>query len=347
MVNNTLAVVSQSGETITFYNASTGDKTGHLTGLIAEPHELAYDERTNLLYVSHAYGHGMFNDHGPYAHSISIIDCERRQVVDAIDVSPAGGPHGLALDLEHDILYASVEDGLDGPEKGGIIGIDLKTRKVVKSIASGYRSHWFVMTPDGKKAFTCNKHEDCISIIDLFQERKIGEIPLVGGCEQPAISKDGKHIFLPCPALPFGKLEQPKDPCVKVVDTATDEVVATTPMDLGAVTIHVDSKDRLLVGQYRFDTSGGRPIPLNGQLVVYSSKEDGLKKLGSVEVDKVPLTVVSSPDGRRGFASNIFSGTVTVVDMDTLSVERTLDVDTERRQDKKFNQGAHGLALIP
>ena len=58
MPNDTLAVVSQSGESIHFYDVNSGELQGKLANVQAEPHELCYDERTNLLYVTHAYEWG-------------------------------------------------------------------------------------------------------------------------------------------------------------------------------------------------------------------------------------------------------------------------------------------------
>jgi DNA-binding beta-propeller fold protein YncE len=348
MDNNTLAVVSQSGESLNFFDLSSGKRTAQLSNLTKEPHELQYDPRTTLLYLTHTYEHGMYGNHGEYSHELSIIDCnDQMRVVDTIDVSPYKGPHGMALDRQHDILYVSVEGGMsDSTADGGIIGIDLKTRKIVKAIGSGHYSHWFVMTPDGKKAYTSNKEAGFISILDLEKEKMIGKIDIDGGCEQPGISNDGRWAYFPTPQLSFKGVTNPS---IKVIDTRTDEIVKSIPMDLGALAVHIDSKDRLLVGQYRleFDEKAKRPVPLSGKLLTLSREDRGYSELGAVDVELMPLTVFSSPDGSRAFVSNIFSGTVTIVDMDVMKVERTLDVDTVHRQDKAMHQGAHGLALVP
>jgi DNA-binding beta-propeller fold protein YncE len=119
-------------------------------------------------------------------------------------------------------------------------------------------------------------------------------------------------------------------------------------MDLRAMVIHVDAKDRLLVGQYSFESNqkSKKPIPCNGKLLILAPKEQGFAELGTMDVELMPLTIFSSPDGSRAFVSNIFSGTVTIVDMNAMKTETTLGVDTVRRQDKSMHQGAHGLALV-
>lgn len=291
----------------------------------------------------------MYSNHGEDSHEISVIDCSKdKEIIDTIDINSYNGPHDLALDQENRVLYVSVEGGiLDSTMGGGIIRIDLNIRRVVKAIGSGHTSHWFVMTPDGKKAYTCNKEAGFISVIDLIEERMVGKIDVPGGCEQPGISNDGRFAFFPSPQLSM--MRPVENPAIQVVDTTTDKLVKSIALQHGALCVHVDSQDRLLVGQYRlqFDSESERPTPLNGQLLVLSSEKDGFTELGKIEVEAMLLTMFSSTNGKRAFVSNIFSGTVTVVDMTSLKIERTIEVDTVRRKDKQMHQGAHGLALVP
>ena len=55
MNNNTLAVVSQNGESLGFFDLSTGERIKQLSNFTKEPHELQLDPRTNLLYLTHTY----------------------------------------------------------------------------------------------------------------------------------------------------------------------------------------------------------------------------------------------------------------------------------------------------
>jgi DNA-binding beta-propeller fold protein YncE len=347
MATNTLAVVSQSGETLNFYDLTTGTKTGQIEKLRAEPHELCYDSRTNLLYVTHAYEWGWYPQHGEFSKVISVVDAQTRTLVEEIPTYPASGAHYAILDEAHDILYASCENGIgDFHHSGGIIAIDLKTKKVIKAIPSEWKSHWFVMTPDGKRAYTCNKEAGFISVIDLVNEKMIGKIDVPGGCEQPGISRDGKYAYFPTPTVGVALAHNSPEYAIKVIDTSLDQIVKSIPLDTGALTIHVDKQDRLLLGQYCFEkASSGEVKHQKGKLLVLSPED--FKEISSYPTDVCPLTLFSSPDGKRAFAANIFSGTVTVVDLDNQKVERTLDVDTVKPHGKGMLQGAHGLALIP
>lgn len=344
-MSGTLAVVSQSGQTLSFFDITTGERTTHMTNLIAEPHELCFDPKRNLLYVSHTYAHGHFWVHGDCSHEITVIDLAKREIVDSIDISPILAPHGLVLDSQRDILYVSFEEVLnEAGTSGGLIGIDLQSRKVIKRIDSQYKSHWFVMTPDGKKAYTCNKTAPFISVLDLENECMLGKIP-VPSCEEPGMSLDGKFAYFPTPGLSMGPT--PIDTKIIVIDTTTDDILKSIPLNLGAQCVHVTSSGKIMVGMYRFDANAPSEAPTakEGRLALYDP--DTYALLGEAEIGLQPLTMRSSQDGRTGFVANIFSGTVTVVDLSSMTVLKTLMVDTKQNPDKKSHMGAHGMAFLP
>ncbi|MCJ1449155.1 MAG: hypothetical protein MMC23_009674 [Stictis urceolatum] len=332
-MQGTLAVVSQSGQTLSFFDLASGERTAHLTNLAGEPHELAHDKRRNLLYLSHTYRHGHFWEHGDYSHEISIINCATKSI-EIIDIN-ALGPHGLFIDEAKDTLWASVEE-LEAGKSGGLISIDLSTRQVTARIETGSKPHWFAMTPDGRKAYTCNKTQPYISVVDIRTGslRKI----VVPSHEEPSMSADGKFVFFPTPGTSFGG--PPPDPCIKVIDTATDEIVNSIPLDLGALSVYVTARG-LMVGKYK---PWGKGPTLPGKVAFY---DQDLTLVGEAPLDSVPLTMRSTPDGNIGFVANILSGRVTVVDLITMNVIQTLDVDTQRDPNKKGHQGAHGMAFIP
>lgn len=342
-MQGTLAVISQSGQSVSFFDLASGERTAHLSDLIAEPHELCFDWQRNLLYVSHTYQHGHFWVHGDYSHEISVIDCVTKKCIDIINVFPGLGPHGLAIDEQRDILYASVEE-LEKGLGGGLIGVDLKTRMATKSIESKSKPHWFVMTPDGRKAYTCNKTQPFISVLDLNKGSMLGKID-VPSCEEPGMSLDGKFAYFPTPGLTFG--QNPPNACIQVIDTATDEIVKSFSTDLGAQSVHVTSLRTVIVSKYSFDpeASATAPKAQAGRLALYSA--DTYALLGEATVELAPLTIRSSADGKTAFVANIFSGTVTIVDLTTMTVIRTLNIDITPNPAKKFHQGAHGMAIIP
>jgi DNA-binding beta-propeller fold protein YncE len=345
MLTGSLAVVSQTGSSLSFFDLATGARTAHITDLIPEPHELLFDHKRGLLYLTHAYRHGHFWFHGENGCEISVIDPIQKKVVDIINIHPALGPHGLAHDTSRDILWCSYEEH-ETASSGGLVGIDLNTRKVIKRVESSTKTHWFVMTPDGTKAYTCNKNSPFISILDLENQRMVGKID-APGTEECSISLDGTRAFFPTPGTQIGK--NPENPGILVIDTASNMVVRTISLEFGAQSVHVTGDGRLMVGEYRFDTnatSGNLEQTVQeGQLAVYDSRTYEL--CGRTLIGKMPLTMRSSPDGKLGFVANIFSGSVTVVDLVNFAILNTIIVDPKVKEISKMCQGAHGLSVLP
>lgn len=200
------------------------------------------------------------------------------------------------------------------------------------------------MTPDGTRAYTCNKEAEYISVIDLTAERLIRKLTFPGGSEQPGISLDGSLAFFPFPAI--GRKDH--DPCINVLDTASNEFLHSIPLELGAVTVHGDCMDRIIAGLYRIevDEATRKPTPSYGGVACFKASRLTYEHLGTVELGLVPLTILAHPDGSRAFISNIFDGTVSVLELASMKVLNTIEVDLEKRSDKAMHQGAHGLALI-
>jgi DNA-binding beta-propeller fold protein YncE len=337
---STLAVVSQSGESLSFFDNNTGELTDHIENLPAEPHDMVYDSPRNLLYVSHTYSHGHYFAHGSICNTISVIDASTKKGIDTIDLRPFGGPHGMVMSPDNNILYTTIETGFS--TGGGVIGIDLTSRKIVKSIPCDSRAHWLTVTPDGKKAYTSNMTSPFISILELESEQLIKKIPVTGS-NQGAVSLDGRFAYFPTPSAQM-KLEIA--PTIEVVDTSTDEIVKTIPFDEGILAVHVTALGKILVAVYRLEegASSAALKPKPGRLVVLDP--ESLESVGEVEVGMFPLSLRSSSDGSTGYVANVFGGTVTVVDLAGMTVRRTIDVDTKPRAGKDFHQGAHGMALF-
>lgn len=338
----TLAVVSQSGETLSFFDFHSGERTGRIESMIAEPHELCLDKKRNVVYCTHAYRHGHFWAHGDNGREISITDLNTRKATGVIDIGPYAGPHGIRLHEETDTLYLSVEHGFGDDGPGGVVAVDLKTRQLVGGAPSGHKSHWAVITPDASKAYTCNKTAPCVSVIDLKSWKLIKQIP-VAGSEELDISPDGRFVYVPTPSASFDK--DPVEPCIKVIDTKTDEIVESVPLELGPSTVHVTTKGTILVGQYRMQSgSTTNMLPKPGKVGAFDPETFEL--LGEVDVGLYALTIRSTADGSVAFVANILGGTVTVIDLDRFEVLRTLEVDTVRGANKKALQGAHGMAVF-
>ncbi|WP_116210371.1 YncE family protein [Streptomyces olivoreticuli] len=331
-----LAVVSQTGPTVTFFDAVTHERLDVLE-VPSQPHELCFDPDRRLLYCACTYVAGYYHAHQGRARQIAVVDVDARAVVDTIDIGPDHAPHGLALDRARHRLYVSVEATADGP--GAVLVLDTRTHKPVGRIplmADG--PHWFAITPDGRRGYSTNKEAPFVSVVDLERDEFVGRVA-VPGSEGLAVSPDGTQVFVAALKGDFG--DGPAEPPgVRVIDVATGRTVRTLPTGGVVFPVHTTATGAVLAGELRMAGGGGSlGAQTDGVLTVFAPGT--LEVAGQVEVGRFPLTIASSPSGAVAYVSNVLSSTVTVVDVERLRVITTLEVD------RAGEAGAHGLAYIP
>ncbi|MEU7281989.1 YncE family protein [Streptomyces sp. NPDC045431] len=334
-MNDVLAVVSQSGSTVAFFDAVTYERLGEVA-VPPEPHELCFDAARRRLYCTVTYRSGYYHANTGRARELVVIDPDERRVVDVVDLAPEWAPHGLALDPAGGLLWVSVE--AYGDEEGALVALDARSLKPVRRAAVGAPGpHWFVLTPDGRRAYTANKEAPFVSVVDVASGALVDRIEVPGGSEGITVSPDGRYVYAAGPKGDFGP-DPARNPGVRVIDTATGAVVRTLPTEGVVFPVHTTSTGLVLAGELRM-TAGGSALGSQGPglLHVY----DGFEERTRVEVGAFPLTITSSPDGRYGYVAAVSSSTVTVVDLAERAVVTTLEVG------RSGEPGAHGLAYIP
>ncbi|GGX97576.1 YncE family protein [Streptomyces hiroshimensis] len=335
--HDVLAVVSQTGPTVTFFDAATYEQLD-VVEVPAQPHELCFDPDRRLLYCASTYVDGYYHAHRGRARQIAVIDADARKVVDTVDLGPDHAPHGLALDRERSRLYVSVE--ATATEPGGVVILDADTRRRIGRIpvmADG--PHWFAISPDGRRGWSTNKEASFVSVLDLERDEFAGRVT-VPGSEGLDVSPDGRYVYVAAPKGDFGSaLAAP--PGIRVIEAATGEVVRMLPTGGVVFPVHTTATGLVLAGELRMAEGEGGALgsQRDGVLTVFGP--DGLGAVGRVPVGKFPLTITSSPDGAVGYVANVMSSTVTVVDLERMEVITTLEVG------RKGEAGAHGLAYIP
>ena len=333
-----LAVASQSGPTISFYDLDSGFRLLHRVEVPAEPHELIAGPGT-LLYCTQTYLGGYYHANAGRGTRLLVLDIEQRAVVDAIDLSPEHAPHALQLTRGGDYLYVSVEGRPDAA--GALLCLDTSDLRVVNRISvDAPGPHWFAITPDGKKAYSANKEAPFVTVVDLTSGEICNRIA-VPGSEGIAVSPDGRWVAVSAPNGRFSGAQR-AEVGVRLIDTDTDEIVAIAPTQGVPCPVHFTTDGTLLTGEVRFtpattDSALGGQRP--GRLRLFASGT--WTEIGEVPVGRLPLTITSSPDGSRAFVSAVLDSTVTVVDLSTRAVETVL------RMGKAGETEGHGLADLP
>ncbi|MCD9194565.1 surface layer protein [Streptomyces albireticuli] len=333
-----LAVVSQSGPTVTFFDAVTHERLAVLD-VPAQPHELCFDAARRRLYCAGTYVSGYYHAHQGRARDLTVIDVDTLEIVKVVDLAPDHAPHGLALDGERDRLYVSVE--ATDTEPGGVVVLDAGTLERIDRIpvmADG--PHWFAISPDGRRGWSTNKEAPFVSVLDLERDEFAGRVP-VPGSEGLAVSPDGRYVHVAAPKGDFGS-EPAARPGIRVIEAATGEVVRTLPTEGVVFPVHTTVTGLVLAGELRLTPGeGGSALgtQTDGVLTVFAPET--FEVVGQVPVGRFPLTITSSPDGATGYVANVMSSTVTVVDLREMRVVTTLEVE------RAGEAGAHGMAYIP
>ncbi|MDF3293625.1 YncE family protein [Streptomyces silvisoli] len=335
-----LAVVSQSGPTVSFFDAASDRHLGTVQ-VLAEPHELCFDPTQRLLWCTTAYHSGYYHANSGRRTELTVIDPDSRRIVEVVDLAPEHGPHGLALDTARRRLYVSVEGLADRP--GGVVVIDTQTRRLVGRIDTDAPGpHWFAIDPAGRTGYATNKEAPFVSVVDLERGTLTAKVE-VPGSEGLAVSDDGTHAFV---ASPYGGSFSATDEDrpttgIRVIDARTASVVDTLPTKDIVLPVHLTSTGKVLAGEVPMESDPvsrlGRHAP--GRLTVFSA--DTREQLGRIEVGLCPLTITSSPDGRIAYVACVASSTVDIVDLETVRGLARLDIA------KLGEPGAHGLAYIP
>ncbi|PWI41375.1 surface layer protein [Streptomyces sp. ICBB 8177] len=333
-----LAVVSQSGPTVSFFDA-TSDRHLETIEVLAQPHELFFDPTQRLLWCTSAYHSGYYHANSGRRTEVTVIDPDARRVVEVIDLAPEHGPHGLALDAERGRLYVSVEGAADRP--GGVVVIDTATRKPVGRIDTDAPGpHWFAIDPSGRTGYATNKEAPFVSVVDLERGTLTAKVE-VPGSEGLAVSADHAFVASPYGGSFFETGEKRPATGIRVIDHLTATVVDTLPTQDVVLPMHLTSTGLVLAGEAPMepdpDTRLGRQAP--GRLSVFSATTR--ERVGEVEVGLCPLTISSSPDGRLAYVASVVSSTVDVVDLEALEPLARIDIP------RNGEPGAHGLAYIP
>jgi len=93
--------------------------------------------------------------------------------------------------------------------------VDPAAGKVVGQAPTGdSESHMFVITPDGKRAYTANVGPGTVSVVDLQNRKLITVIPVAGHVQRISISPDGKSVFT----------HDQGAPRIAVIDTASNKL---------------------------------------------------------------------------------------------------------------------------
>lgn len=182
---------------------------GGITG-----HEVAATPDGKRAFVP-IYGNAGVGEPGTNGTNIVVMDLASHKVIGNIDFGKGVRPHDPVFGPKNGLLYVTTE------LNRSITIIDPATLKIIGSVPTGQdQSHMFVITHDGRRAYTANVGPGTVSVLDLVGRKTIAIIPVSKQIQRIALSVDGKEVFT---------ADQTK-PQLAVIDTATNKIKTWVPL---------------------------------------------------------------------------------------------------------------------
>ena len=287
-----LLVANQGDHTLSLIDPVAGNQitavpVGGVTG-----HEVAVSPDGKLAYVP-IYGNSGVGKPGTDGASMSVIDLAAHKVVRTVDFGHGVRPHLPVYDSATGKLYVTTE--LDK----AITVIDPKSLNIEGQIPTGAeQSHMFVLSHDGKRAYTANVGPGSVSVLDLVGRKTVAVIPVSGKVQRISISRDGSMVFT---------ADQVK-PRMAVIDTASNRVKSWIELPAVGYGSAVTLDGRWLLVQ----------MSTLKQVAVIDLTT--MKVARTVPVDGGTGEILMNPNGRVAYVSCPEDGTVAEIDLGSWKV---------------------------
>jgi len=202
-----LLVVNQGDHTLSLIDPDAGHELARVTTREVRAHEVTASADGRWAYLP-IYGDSGVGLAGTDGTNIEIVDLDKRAVVATIDLGGPTRPHCVKFGPDG-MLYVSAElhNALDV--------VDPQAQKLAASIPTGQsESHMFVISHDGRRAYTSNVGPGTVSVLDLVARKTLKVIPVAKTDQRISASIDDGLVFTADQDLPR----------LAVIDTTTNEV---------------------------------------------------------------------------------------------------------------------------
>ncbi|CAM2735519.1 PQQ-dependent catabolism-associated beta-propeller protein [Legionella steigerwaltii] len=313
----TLAVVEENADRVSFYNQDTGTRKGSLKiGFL--PHEIAITKDGKTAYVSNFGIRDYDSGSGLPGVSISVIDLQnqiekyRLFTFDSLDYKDYSqidsAPHGVKLRPPFEKqLYVNVEKG------GKILVFDVDTQTLSKKIDVSPNTHNLFFSQDGKILWLM-AGKDGVIRMDADSGLITGSITLPSPVRGLKYTPDNR--FLMVSAVNQIVFLNP--------DTLTIQKQFTN-LNLGPILYSEMTPDQKYILA---------PAPFDHQVAVIDV-ESGLV-IKRLVTGLNPINVLTSPDGKFAYVSNATDKHLSKIDLNTFELT---SIPT--------HAGPNGLAFIP
>ncbi|MFD2444382.1 YncE family protein [Bacillus sp. CGMCC 1.16607] len=293
---------ANEGGSITKINASTNEvvDTIKVDGAVHNV-QVSPDGKTLGATVVPEMGHGSHDEDSMEMKGKALFfDTATNDLLKSIEV----GNHPAHIVFTENGKYAVVTNN----EDNDLSIIDTESFTLVETVETGKGPHGFRISTDSQKAYIANMGEDTISVINLEEMKeekkiKLGSTPVTTG-----ITSDGKTLLVTLYA----------ENMLAIVDLATDHV-KKVEVGKGPAQVYVDGNN-----QFAYVANQGTEDEPSTSVSVIDL--GSMKVKTSIETGKGAHGVVTSPDSKRLYVTNMFENTVTVINTEQNKVIDKIDV---------------------
>ena len=263
-------------------------------GVDINGHEVAIAPNHHFGYVP-IYGNSGVGKPGTDGSTIEVIDLHAGRAVNIIDLGKPLRPHCAKFGPDG-LLYVSAE------LSNAIYVVDPATGKTVAEIPTGAQeSHMFVLSPDGKRAYTANVGSGSVSVLDLQNRSLVTIIPVAKTVQRISISTDGRFVFT-----------QDQDaPRIAVIDTATNKLARWIDLPAVAYSSTPTPDGKLLLAN----------AP-SGKLFVINLSSENVA--GTYPIPEALGEIAVNAAGTRAYVSCPQKGTIEILDIRASKLESPL-----------------------
>jgi YVTN family beta-propeller protein len=259
-------------------------------------HEVAVSKDGRFAYVP-IYGNAGVGKPGTDGTSIDVVDIRERKLAYTIDLGKPLRPHEPAIGPDGRLyVTAELSQSLDV--------IDPATRKVIAENPTGQpESHMFVITPDGRRAYTANVHAGTLSVLDLVHHTLITTIPVSKIVQRITIQPDGRYVFT----------HDQDAPRIAVIDTTTNKISGWIDLPETVYSSEPTPDGRWLVA-----------AGLKGHIFVIDLNTRKLAK--TFDAPTALGKVLVRPDGGVAYVSFLTAGKIEVLDLHSWQMQPSIDL---------------------
>jgi DNA-binding beta-propeller fold protein YncE len=259
-------------------------------------HEVAVSKDGRFAYVP-IYGNSGVGKPGTDGSSIDVVDVRERKLAYSIDLGKPLRPHEPRIGPDGRLyVTAELSQSLDA--------VDPETRKVVAENPTGQpESHMFVISPNGRRAYTANVHAGTVSVVDLIQHKLVTTIPISKTVQRISMQPDGLYVFT----------HDQEAPRIAVIDT-----LSTT------LSTWIDLPETVYSSEPTPDGAWLVAAGLKGHIFVIDLRSRKLAK--TFDAPTALGKVLIRPDGGVAYISFLTAGKIEVLDLHSWQMQPSIDL---------------------